>query len=136
VKGRVITSDPREAILDNIIGQDHVGLTIFYYPRDLSMIMTIWKWSLAYTTMEGFLLKEIFVSYYESYILKVDGEGMMCTFGALTSHEHTRTHKTPHGLDSREATTFHLTIFSMTSHKGYTQMSFFPRLQSWDSQNS
>jgi hypothetical protein len=84
----------------------------------------------------GILAKGDFVSYNESYILKVDGEGMMCTFGALTSHEHTPTHKTPHGLDSGEATTFHLTIFSMTNHGGYTQMSFFPRLQSWESQNS
>jgi hypothetical protein len=70
----VITFDPREAILDNILGQDHVGLTIFYYPRDLSMIMTIWKWSLAYTTMEGFLLKEILFHTMKATYLKWMGK--------------------------------------------------------------
>jgi hypothetical protein len=40
------------------------------------------------------------------------------------SHEHTWTHKTHHGPDLGEAITFSLTIFFMTGHGGYTQMSF------------
>jgi hypothetical protein len=45
--------------MDDILGQDHVDLTIYYYTRNISMVMTIWKWSLAYTIVEGFLLKRI-----------------------------------------------------------------------------
>jgi hypothetical protein len=41
-----MASDPKEAILDNILGDDHVGLTILYYPKNISTIMTIWQWSL------------------------------------------------------------------------------------------
>ncbi len=43
----VTTFDPREVILDNILGHDHANLTILYYPEDISSIMIIWKWSLA-----------------------------------------------------------------------------------------
>jgi hypothetical protein len=46
-KGCVMTCNPRETILDNILGHDHVGLTILYYPGGISMIMINWKWSLA-----------------------------------------------------------------------------------------
>jgi hypothetical protein len=41
-----MVSDMKEAILDDILGHDNVNLTIFYYPRDISMVMIIWKWSL------------------------------------------------------------------------------------------
>jgi len=44
VRGCVMASDLREVILDNILGDDHVSLTIFYYLGDISTIMTIWKW--------------------------------------------------------------------------------------------
>jgi hypothetical protein len=46
-KGRVMASDPREAILDDNFGHDHVDLTIFYYIGNILTIMTIWKWPLA-----------------------------------------------------------------------------------------
>ncbi len=39
--------------------------------------MIIWKWLLVQTTMGGFLLKELLLSYNESYIPKVDIEGMI-----------------------------------------------------------
>ncbi len=68
--------DLQESIMDNILGDNHVGLTIFYYPGDISTIMTIWKWLLVQTTMEGFSLKELLLSYDESYVLEVDVEGM------------------------------------------------------------
>jgi hypothetical protein len=73
----VTTSNPREAILNDIFGCDHFGLTILYCPRDISAIMTIWKWLLAQTTMEGFLLKELLLSYHENYVPEVDVEGMI-----------------------------------------------------------
>jgi hypothetical protein len=72
-----MTSDPREVILDNILRHDHVNLTILYCPRDISTVITIWKWLLAKTIMEGFLLKEILLSYDERYVLEVDVEGMI-----------------------------------------------------------
>jgi hypothetical protein len=51
------------------------------------------------------------------------------TFGAWTSHEHTQIHKTHHGPDLGEATTFPLIIFYVIHRGGYTQMAFFPWLQ-------
>ncbi len=71
------TSDPREAILDDILGYDHVGLTILYYLGDILMVMTIWKWSLAHIAREGFSLKELLFTYNESYVLEVDVRGMI-----------------------------------------------------------
>jgi hypothetical protein len=38
--------DTKEAILNNIFGDDYVDLTILYYHGDISTIMTIWKWRL------------------------------------------------------------------------------------------
>ncbi len=45
-RGHVMGSNPREAILDNIFKDDHVGLTILYCLGDISMVMIIWKYSL------------------------------------------------------------------------------------------
>ncbi len=50
-----------------------------------------------------------------------------CTFDARTSHRQTQTHKTPHGLDLGESTTFPFIVFSMHGHKTSTQMSFCPK---------
>ncbi len=72
-----MASNPREAILDDILGDDHIGLTILYYPEDILEVMTIWKWPLTQTTMEGFSLKELLLSYDEIYVLEVDVEGMI-----------------------------------------------------------
>jgi hypothetical protein len=47
MKGCVTTSNLKEAILDNILGHDHVGLTIFYCLGGISAIMINWKWSLS-----------------------------------------------------------------------------------------
>jgi hypothetical protein len=41
-------------------------------------------------------------------------------------HGETQTHKTHHGPDFKEATTFPLIGFSMFDHEVYTQMSFCP----------
>jgi hypothetical protein len=49
-------------------------------------------------------------------------------FGVQTRHEHTWTHKTHHGLDLGEATTFPLIVFSVISHGGYIQTSFCPKI--------
>ncbi len=77
MKGCVAVFDMREAILDNILGHDHVDLTIFYCPKDILVVLTIWKWPLVQTIMKGFSLKELLLSYDESYVLEVDVEGMI-----------------------------------------------------------
>jgi hypothetical protein len=41
MKGYVTTSNLKEAIMDDILGEDHVNWTILYYPRNISAIMTI-----------------------------------------------------------------------------------------------
>jgi len=58
------------------------------------------------------------------------------TFGARTSHRQTWTHKIHHDLDSREATTFPLIVFSMPDHGANTQMSFCSGTPKWESRNS
>jgi len=42
----VTVVDTKEAILDDILGHDHVGLTILYCPKSISEVMIIWKWLL------------------------------------------------------------------------------------------
>jgi hypothetical protein len=46
-------------------------------------------------------------------------------FGALMNHGHTQTHKTHHGLDLREATTFPTYSIFYDSPWGLTQIVFF-----------
>jgi hypothetical protein len=46
------------------------------------------------------------------------------TFDARTNHKQTWTHKTHHGLDLGEATTFPLIVFYVLGHGACTQMSF------------
>jgi hypothetical protein len=60
------------------------------------------------------------------------------TFGAKTSHGQTRIHKTHHGSNLREATTFPLIIYYVPFHKAHIQMAFCletPKWESWSSQN-
>jgi hypothetical protein len=50
------------------------------------------------------------------------------SFGAWTNYKQTQIHKTHHGLDFGEATTFPLIVFYVPSHKTSTQMSFCLRI--------
>ncbi len=49
------------------------------------------------------------------------------TFGAKMSHGQTQIHKTHHGLDLGEATTFPLILYFVTLHEAHIQMTFCPR---------
>jgi hypothetical protein len=49
------------------------------------------------------------------------------TFSAHTSHEQTQTHKTHHGPNSKETTTFPHIVLFMANHGAYTQMLFCPK---------
>jgi len=46
------------------------------------------------------------------------------TFGARMSHGQTPTHKTHHGLDLGEATTFPLIVYFVPLHKTHIQITF------------
>ncbi len=55
--GHVITCDPREIIIDNQLGEDHIKMNILYRSNNISAIMTIWKWLLAQTIVDGYSLR-------------------------------------------------------------------------------
>jgi hypothetical protein len=58
------------------------------------------------------------------------------TFRSRMSHKQTRTHKTHHGPNLGEATTFPLIIYSVFGYGANTQMAFCPRTPKWKSRNS
>jgi hypothetical protein len=60
----------------------------------------------------------------------------LSTFGARTNHEQIQIHKTHHGLDLREATTFPLIVYSMPLHDAHIQMAFCSMTMKWESWNS
>jgi hypothetical protein len=45
-KGQVLACDPQEVVLDDRLGDDHVGLCILYCLMTMSIVMTTWKWLL------------------------------------------------------------------------------------------
>jgi len=49
----------------------------------------------------------------------------LSTFGARTSHGQIWTHKTHHGPDLEEATTFPLIVYSMVAREAHIQMDFY-----------
>jgi hypothetical protein len=57
------------------------------------------------------------------------------TFDAQMHHRHTQIHKTHHGLNLGEATTFPLIVLYVTNHGGCTQMLFFPKLPTLEVDN-
>jgi len=57
------------------------------------------------------------------------------TFGARMSHGQTPTHKTHHGLDLGEATTFPLIVYFVPLHKAHIQITFCLGTPKWESQN-
>jgi len=57
------------------------------------------------------------------------------TFGARTSHMQTWTHKTHHGPNLGEATTFRLIVYFVPLHEAHIQMAFCSGTPKWESQN-
>ncbi len=57
-------------------------------------------------------------------------------FNAKIHHKQIRIHKTHHGPDLREATTFPVIVDSVLGHRTSTQMAFCPRTPKWESRNS
>ncbi len=71
-KGQVVACDPHEEIFDDQLGEDHVGLCILYFPAIMSVVMTIWKWLLVQTILDGYPLKKHLMAFNETHILDVD----------------------------------------------------------------
>ncbi len=57
------------------------------------------------------------------------------TFGARMSHVRPHIHKTHHGPNLGEATTFPLIVYSVTLHEAHIQMTFCPGTPKWESRN-
>jgi len=57
-------------------------------------------------------------------------------FDVRTSHGQTRTHKTHHGPNLGEATTFPLIVYFVSLHEAHIQMTFCPGTPKWESRNS
>lgn len=79
--GLVITCDPKDIVLDNQLGNNHVGFSILYCQSNVSAIMTIWKWPLSYTILDGYTLRKLFISNDETHIPIVDDEGEIGEIG-------------------------------------------------------
>jgi hypothetical protein len=58
------------------------------------------------------------------------------TFGAQMNHGQTWIHRTHHGSELGEATTFLLVVFFVLGHEANTQMSFFTGTPKLESQSS
>ncbi len=57
------------------------------------------------------------------------------TFSARMNHGQTQTHKTHHGPDLGEATTFPLIVYFVLLHETHIQMAFCPKTPKWKSRN-
>jgi hypothetical protein len=60
----------------------------------------------------------------------------LSAFGVRTNHEKTWTHKTHHGPDLGEVTTFPLILYFVLGHGTITQMTFCPESPKWEPRNS
>ncbi len=56
VKGRINACDPKEVVLDEDLGETNVGVTILSYPRDITKVISIWRWLLSQTILNGYSL--------------------------------------------------------------------------------
>jgi hypothetical protein len=53
----------------------------------------------------------------------------LSTFGVRKSHKQTRTHKTQHGPDLGEATTFPFIVYYVPLHEAHIQMALIPKVE-------
>jgi hypothetical protein len=76
-KGRVVTCDPHEVVLDDQLGEEHVGLCILYCPVIMSKVMTIWKWLLVQIILDGYPFIKHLISFNETHIPYVHDVGVV-----------------------------------------------------------
>ncbi len=72
VEGRIVTCDPKKLILDNNLGEIDVGVTILSCANDRSQIMSIWRWPLSQTIIDGHCLLSFLIAYDEHHVSKED----------------------------------------------------------------
>jgi hypothetical protein len=63
VEGRIVACDPKEPILDNNPNEIDVGVIILSCANDRSQIMSIWRWPLSQTILDGHCLLSFLVAY-------------------------------------------------------------------------
>jgi hypothetical protein len=75
-EGRIVACDLRELVLDDNLGETNVRVTILNCPNDRSQIMSIWRWSLSQTILDGHFLLSLLIAYDEHHVLEED-EGVI-----------------------------------------------------------
>jgi hypothetical protein len=73
----VIACFPQDIVLDDRLGEDHVGLCILYCLTIVSILVTICKWLLIQTILDGYLFIKHFITFHETHILDVDDVGVV-----------------------------------------------------------
>jgi hypothetical protein len=76
-EGWVVAYDPHEIVLDNQLGEAHVGLCILYCLEIVSTLMTIWRWSLAQTIIDMYALRKHLITFNETHILDDEDVGIV-----------------------------------------------------------
>jgi hypothetical protein len=72
IEGRIVACDLKELVLDDDLGEINVGVTILNYPNDRSQIMSIWRWPLLETILDGHFLSSLLIAYDEHHVLEDD----------------------------------------------------------------
>jgi hypothetical protein len=76
-KGHVVVCDSLEVVIDDRLGEEHVGLCILSCLAIVSIMMTIWKWPLAQIILDGYPFIEHLISFNETYIPDVGDVGVV-----------------------------------------------------------
>jgi len=69
----VVACDPHEIVLDNHLGEDHV----LYCLENVLIVMTIWKWSLTQTILDGYPLRTHLSAFNETHIPNDEDVGIV-----------------------------------------------------------
>jgi hypothetical protein len=76
-EGRIVACDLKELVLDDDLNEINVAVTILSYPNDRSQIMSIWRWPLSQTILDGHFLSSLLIAYDEHHVLEEDEEGVL-----------------------------------------------------------
>ncbi len=72
-KGHAVACDPREIVLDDLLGEDHVGLCILYCLATMLIVMTIRP--LAQIILDGYPFIEHLIAFNDTHVTNVDDVG-------------------------------------------------------------
>jgi hypothetical protein len=77
VRGQEVACAPKEAIFNDQLDEDHVGLCILYCPRTALAIMIIWKCTLLQTILDKYPLRKHFIVFNETHTLDDEDVGVV-----------------------------------------------------------